>query len=153
MKNERVGTIIHGALGDCYEQLCAIKKLRQIEPSRRWIGFFAVSERLDAMRHFKLDMLDEVYMASKILSVDVDYFYQFQVKDYELRRDVIDLLPEDIKSKFDLECNKKPWNLIKSHDFKQAGLELELSDMGGAIYRFVSKRMGSTRQCLVKALP
>jgi len=130
MNNKRIGTIIHGALGDCYEQLCVIRGLRQKDPDNRWIGFFAVKERLDAIRHFKLDMLDEIHLASHIPQVTVDYFYQFQVKDDELRRDIIDVLPEDIRSKFDLKCNRKPWSHIRSHNFKLTGLGLELSDVG-----------------------
>jgi len=127
---KRIGTIIHGALGDCYEQLCAIRKLRQRDQTNSWVGFFAVKERLDAMRHFKLDMLDEIHLAEEISVINVDYFYQFQVKDCELKSEVIDVLPDSIKSKFDLKHNKKPWSFIRLHDFRHSVLELELSDAG-----------------------
>jgi len=127
---KRIGTIIHGALGDCYEQLCAIRKLRKTNPDCRWIGFFAVKERMYAMSHFKLDMLDEMHLAGEIPQTAVNYFYQFQIKDDELRRNNIDILPKDIKSKFDLRRNIKPWHFIRAHDFKRGGMELELSDAG-----------------------
>jgi hypothetical protein len=44
MSEKRIGTIIHGALGDCYEQICAIKVLKDKGKLGKWIGFF-VDER------------------------------------------------------------------------------------------------------------
>lgn len=126
----RVGTIIHGALGDCYEQLCAIKILRRADRSARWVGFFAVKERLAAMQHFELDMLDEVHIASDIPDVAIDSFYQFQINDIELQRDTISKLPADVKSKFDFTKNIKPWHVIRSHDYHKSNLELNMSRTG-----------------------
>ena len=130
MKQKIIGTIVHGALGDCYEQLCAIKILRASDKSAKWIGFFAVKERLAAMRHFELNMLDEVYLADAITTVNVDKYFQFQINDIELRRDVIDQLSANIKNKFDLTKNIKPWHAIRSRDYNKSNLELDLSQIG-----------------------
>ncbi len=123
---KRVGTIIHGALGDCYEQLCSIKKIKKDNES--WIGFFAVDNRLDAMKHYKLDMLDEVYLADKITEVDIDYFYQFQINDPELKEKILDKLPINIRRKF--KKHNLPWNIIEKHNFARSGLSLDLSEIG-----------------------
>lgn len=130
MPPKQIGTIIHGALGDCYEQLLAIKELRKAEPHNKWTGFFAAEERLNAMKHFDLNMLDEIYPASEISNVNVDTFFLFQVRDPELRRDIIEKLPPSIRCKMDITTNRKPWAIIKKHNFKKSGLSLELSDLG-----------------------
>jgi len=131
---EIIGTIIHGALGDCYEQLCAIKMLRKGESKCRWVGFFAVKERLDAMMHFDLDMLDNVHMATDIAREPVDKFYQFQINDKELRDDIIDKLPDDIKLKFDFNNIVLPWHVIRKYNYKNGGLALNLSAEGYDYY-------------------
>lgn len=128
MQKKRIGTIIHGALGDCYEQLCAIKLLKN--HGERWIGFFVVKERLDAMKHFNIDMLDETYMVSDIANVEIDYFFQFQIKDMELQEYVFSKISHKIRSKFDFTVNIKPWQIIRTHDFRKEGLKLELSETG-----------------------
>jgi hypothetical protein len=130
ISQERIGTVLHGALGDCHHQLCAIRKLKQANPNQKWIGFFAVANRLAAMEHFDLSMLDEIHLASSIPRVPVDRFHQFQVHDVELRQEVIDPLPETFKRKFDLRAHHKPWHAIREHDFSQSGLELPLSQKG-----------------------
>jgi len=130
MKQERIGTIIHGALGDCYEQLCAIGEMKKSDSSKKWIGFFAVPNRLSAMTHFDLGMLDEIHPASLIQEVEVDRFYQFQINDMELRAEIIDPLPAGVRSKFDFATNIKPWSFVRAHDFRKSGLALSLSKAG-----------------------
>lgn len=125
----RIGTIIHGALGDCYEQLLCLKTLKK-DKNAIIIGFFVMEDRLRAMQHFYLDMLDEIYLAADIDKVNVDYFYQYQIKDLELNEMVLDKLPRVLRAKFDFSKNIKPWNEIRSHDFKHCGLALSLSSTG-----------------------
>lgn len=125
-----LGTIIHGALGDCYEQLCAIKLLKLTMPDTKWIGFFAVSERMDAMVHFKLDMLDEVYKIDVIESVHVDKYFQFQIKDAELNDEVLNRLSNKLRIKFDFKNNILPWHVLRTIDYENGGIKLELSEIG-----------------------
>jgi len=136
MSIERIGTIIHGALGDCYEQMLSIRMLRERErrEGRRtlWTAFFADPRDLRIMSHFQSEMFDAIYPASELVSVDVDRFHQYQVKDVELRADILDPLPDRIRNKFDLERVVKPWHQIRTHDFDRSGLALGLSDAGQA---------------------
>jgi len=125
-----IGTILHGALGDCYEQLCAIKLIRASAPEAKWVGFFAVKERMEAMFHYNLDMLDEVYRVEEIGNVEVHEFYQFQINDIELKEDVLDKLPGTVRAKFNFNKNILPWHTLRSFDYTKTGLTLELSDVG-----------------------
>jgi len=127
---KKIGTIIHGALGDCYEQLWSIRELRKQRFDEKWIGFFAVKNRYDSMKHFELDMLDEVYLANEIRNIDIDSFYQFQINDNELRLLVIDPLPINIKQKFDFKRVNKPWHQLRKHDFIKSPSFLLLSESG-----------------------
>jgi hypothetical protein len=129
---KRIGTIIHGALGDCYNQLTSIKCIRSKNPGEKWVGFFAVKERMEAMLHFNLDMLDEIYNADAIQSVPVDEFYQFQINDVELREELLDKLPDNIRCKFNFSANILPWHNLRLFDFNKSGLGLELSEAGAA---------------------
>lgn len=127
----RVGTIIHGALGDCYEQLCCLKLLKEkFCNSVEFIAFFVVADRLEAMQHFKLDMLSEIYHVDEINNVDIDYFHQYQINDIELNELVFSQLGEDLKKKFNFTSNIKPWLELREHDYSIKGLSLELSEAG-----------------------
>lgn len=129
---KRIGTIIHGALGDCYEQLCAIKILKERDPSPLWIAFFAIKDRMQAMQHFELDMIDELYLIDELGNVRVDEFFQFQIMDKELHENIFRHLSTDVKVKFDFSKNIKPWHYIRCHDYSKSGLELDLSEAGKA---------------------
>lgn len=130
MMSRRIGTIIHGAFGDCYEQLCAIKLLKSNKRDVHWIGFFATRDRMDAMIHFSLDFLDEVHPADDIQKVPVDEYYQFQVKDEELRRDILYQLPRELLRRFNIKDNILPWSHLKSIDYTKTGISLDLSEAG-----------------------
>jgi hypothetical protein len=142
--SKTIGTILHGALGDCYEQLCAIKQIRKKQKDTKWTGFFKDARQKLIMSHYSLDMLDEVYTAEEILSKNIDNIYQFQVKDMELQNDIINKLPGNIKSKFNLKTNIKPWQFIREHDFGKGDYSLELSDFGREFLPICMKLNGIT---------
>lgn len=125
-----IGTIIHGALGDCYEQLWSIRQIRTERTGEHWIGFFADDNRFNAMVHFDLTMFDEVLPLGELQNSRIDEFFQFQINDQELRDGIIGNLPEVTKRKFDFSRNLKPWHFIRAHDFDVAGSHLELSAVG-----------------------
>ncbi len=127
-----IGTILHGALGDCYEQLSAIKQIRNTRGDTKWIGFFKDNRQKLIMSHYNLNMLDEVCGIDEILSRSVDEFFQFQIKDNELR--FIHDFPESIKIKFNFKTNIKPWQSIREYDFREKNYALELSDLGKEFY-------------------
>lgn len=138
-----IGTIIHGALGDCYEQLCSIKMVREkLFPGTKWIAFFKDDRDLKYMLHYDLDMVDEVYLCNRIQDVHVDVFYQFQVRDPELVVDVLSQLPYNIQRKFDLDTVIKPWHIIREHEFEEKGIKLNLSALGEEYYPFCVKENG-----------
>jgi hypothetical protein len=85
---------------------------------------------MSAMKHFELDMLEEAYGTEKIPEVSVDSYFQLQVLDRELNENVLDRLPEHIRSQFDLKTNHKPWKYLSKCDFTKKGLKLELSQLG-----------------------
>lgn len=127
---QRIGTILHGALGDYYEQLCAIRAVRRAMPGTRWVGFYKDEQEFRLLRHFELDMLDEVHPAAAVADVPVDRFYQYQVRDIELQQDIISRLPDQVRNKFDQSVNLKPWHEIRRHDFSKSPMALGLSDLG-----------------------
>lgn len=64
-------------------------------------------------------------------TVPVDRFYQFQVLDGELRRDVLDRLPPKVLAKFDLNRNNKPWSQIRKAWREDPNLcDIPLSEAG-----------------------
>lgn len=130
MKNRTIGTIIHGALGDCYEQLCAIQEIRINTDNLRWVAFFADNNRLAAMQHYRLDMLDEIRPIEEIEDENIDIFFQFQIHDRELKDRVFDKLTERTRRKFNFKSNIKPWHYIRAHNFKKSSMSLTLSDYG-----------------------
>jgi hypothetical protein len=132
---KRIGTIIHGALGDCYEQLLVLRLLKAQHPKWSFVGFFATLDRMTAMKHFELDMLSEVHGADRLVDVPVDEYFQMQVHDGELRELVLNRLPYSVRSRFDLATNHKPWTYLRRHDFRKSGLKLELSLKGRDHYR------------------
>ena len=135
----RIGTILHGALGDCYEQAVCFKEYKKTHPSDKLIAFFAVNNRYKAFRHFDLSFFDEVYMVKDIVDVNIDRFYQFQIKDSELHNDILNRLPNSIKQKFDFTKNLLPWTFIRKHDFAKSPLSLELSIRGRKYLEFAKK--------------
>src|SRR3989339_407259 len=130
MAEKVIGTILHGALGDYYEQLLAIRIERESRNGEKWIGFYKEEREFRIISHFNIDMLEECYPVERLQEIQVDEYFQFQVKDSELRADIFDKLPRDKRAMFDLKTNNKPWAWIRKHDFASSGLELSLSALG-----------------------
>ena len=126
----RVGSIIHGALGDCYEQLVCLKEYKEHNENIELILFFAVENRYRAFRHFNLDFAHEIYTAEQIPNINVDVYYQFQIHDKELQEELICNLSVRIRNKLDMKMNVLPWQLIRKHEFSKSPLELSLSERG-----------------------
>lgn len=126
----RVGTILHGALGDCYEQILCAEKYKERLSGTSMIAFFASENRYNSFRHFDLSIFDEIYLAKDIKIVDVDEFYQFQIRDVELQEEIIAKLAFPHRNKFDLKKNILPWKILRRHDFEKKPLSLRLSRRG-----------------------
>lgn len=127
----RIGTILHGAYGDVYEQALSISLLKaQCNSSDKFIAFFSRQDRLKAFSHFKFDMFDEIYAIDDIESVPIDSFYQYQINDIELKMDILKHLSNDVMKKFNLTINYLPWKTLKKHDFIRKPLSIVLSGHG-----------------------
>jgi len=108
-----VGSILHGAYGDYYEQMIALRWFKKMNPDQRLVIFFATESRRKELAVFDTSFADEVYPAQAITEIPVDRFLQFQIRDSELRADILDRLPAEIRSKFDFETINKPWTWIR----------------------------------------
>jgi hypothetical protein len=62
----------------------------------------------------------------------IERFFQFQVHDAELKRDVLSKLPEEVAAKFDLDNNLLPWTYLRENGLVPAPerYQLGLSDYG-----------------------
>jgi len=142
----RIGTILHGALGDVYEQALSFRLLHEEFKDHQLIAFFAKQDRLEAFKHFKLDMFDEIHPASKLETTNIDIFKQFQIKDIELKNDILDNLPRGISNKFDLNKNWLPWTVLRNHNFNKHPVKLELSEEGISSFKAVLEETGLTEE-------
>src|SRR5580692_1212169 len=79
-----VGSILHGAYGDYYEQMVCLRHLKRLFPHVKLILFFATESRQTELQVFDLSFADEVHPAADICNVPVDQFLQFQIRDREL---------------------------------------------------------------------
>ncbi len=129
MRVKRIGTIIHGALGDCYEQICSIKILQEKGNVGSWIAFFVDERQLKIMQHFDLSCFAEIHLFSNIEQVNIDEFFQFQINDLELQRDYLSKLSSKTINRFP-KTNFKPWEVIRMYNFSERSLELGLSSIG-----------------------
>jgi hypothetical protein len=140
---KRIGSIIHGALGDCYEQLLCLQKYKATHGNNiSLIGFFAVESRYRAFLHYDLSLFDEIYSAEKIGHVAIDSYYQFQFRDEELQPDVISKLSPSELIKFDVTTNLLPWHILKTHNYRASPLSLILSIKGQEYLAFVKEIHG-----------
>lgn len=129
----RIGSILHGAYGDYYEQLLCLKDYKRKNPGDEIVLFFASDSRLRAMRVFDLSFAGEIHSAQEIATVPVDTFRQFQVRDAELQREILSRLPEETLAKIDLNVNRKPWNCLREINLRDSASDLELSELGRSL--------------------
>jgi hypothetical protein len=109
-----VGSIVHAAYGDYYEQMICLRKLKRLHPELHLVLFFASESRLKELAVFDLSFADEVHHVNRICDVPVEKFLQFQVHDGELNEEVFAALPKDVLAKFDFTHNLKPWEFVRS---------------------------------------
>ena len=126
----RVGSILHGAYGDYYEQMVCLKRYARLHPDVRLVLFFAEASRLREMQVFDLSFACEVHGADALAVTPVDSFVQYQVKDEELRTDVLDRLPAAVRARIDETCNLKPWHGLRRIDLRDPANDVGLSAEG-----------------------
>ena len=109
-----VGSVLHGAYGDYYEQMICLRHLKRLCPHIKLVLFFATESRRKELQVFDLSFADEVHSAADICNVPVDKFLQFQIRDRELNEDILSKLPPNVLAKFDRTRNLKPWSFVRT---------------------------------------
>ena len=126
-----VGSVLHGAYGDYYEQMICLRHLKRLFPNIKLVLFFATESRRRELQVFDLSFADEVHSAADICNVPVENFLQFQIRDRELSDNVLSKLPTNILEKFDLTRNLKPWTFIRTiYRQSPADCDIPLSPYG-----------------------
>jgi hypothetical protein len=108
-----VGSILHGAYGDYYEQMVCLRDYKRRHPGTRLVLFFADEYRRSELSVLDLSFADEVHPASDIAKVPVEQFFQFQVRDDELQETLLSRLPEGILAQLDVRRNRLPWAYLR----------------------------------------
>ena len=126
-----VGSILHGAYGDCYEQAIALRYFKRQNPQDKLIVFFASDSRKKELEVFDLSFADALYPRAAIPDVPVQTFLQFQVLDPELKTEVLDHLPPAVLGRIDQTRNLKPWTYLRRAWREAPDLcDIGLSDVG-----------------------
>jgi len=127
----KVGSILHGAYGDYYEQIVALRYIKWKNPKIKLFLFFANELRRKELEVFDLSFADGLFPREAIAEVSVDRFLQFQVFAPDLHQEVLTGLPPVVLSKIDLTRNVKPWTFIrKIWKENQALCDVPLSEVG-----------------------
>jgi len=126
-----IGSIVHGAYGDYYEQLLGLRCHKQANPDSRLVLFFADEVRRRELAVFDLSFADEIHDWPALAEVPVDRFVQFQVRDAELQQHILAQLPARVLSRLDTRRNLKPWQALRTlYQRDPAACQLELSPRG-----------------------
>jgi hypothetical protein len=126
-----VGSVLHGAYGDYYEQMVCLRHLKRLLPNVKLVLFFATESRRKELQVFDLSFADEIHPVADICNVPVQSFLQFQIRDRELNDDVLSKLPPEIRAKFDLARNLKPWSFLRAiYRQSPADCDIPLSPYG-----------------------
>jgi hypothetical protein len=133
MKRSVIGSILHGAYGDLYEQAICLKHFAALHPEVDLKLFAATTTRLNSFLALDLSFASSFELWTEIENrPEIESFYQFQVQDGELNSDVLRKLPTDILARFDRTQNLLPWNYLRDNGLvptpKQ--FQLELSESG-----------------------
>ncbi len=135
MKRTVIGSILHGAYGDLYEQAICLKHFAMTHPGVDLRLFASTSTRLEAFQALDLSFASSFSLWSEIpRHGDIESFFQFQVLDPELREDVLNKLPETIAARFDRSVNHLPWRYLRDNHLipAPAAYQLPLNATGTA---------------------
>lgn len=122
-----VGSILHGAYGDLYEQAICLKHYAAMHPEVELKLFAATRVRLESFHALDLSFASVFDLWTEIEKHnDIERFYQFQVQDGELSRDVLNRLPEQVLRKIDRTRNNLPWVYLRDNKLIPAPGEYQL---------------------------
>jgi len=130
MSSRVIGSILHGAYGDHYEQAVCLKDFSLRNPDKRLKLFAAAPNRLAELRALDFSWADCFALYTEIPNHSIDEFFQFQSHDRELRSGVLSQLPDDIARKLDQGPNRLPWDYLRSILPLAPKQQLGLSEFG-----------------------
>jgi hypothetical protein len=111
-----IGSILHGAYGDLYEQAVCLKHYALTHPDVAIKLFFSRHSRLESFQAFDLSFaLQCGYWTEIEHHRDIEHFLQFQIHDDELKAEVLDRLDSDTLAKFDRKTNLLPWLYLRDN--------------------------------------
>jgi len=142
-----VGSVLHGAYGDIYEQALCLKHYAANNPDIELKLFAATKTRLESFRALDLSFASGFELWTEIeRHSEIERFYQFQVFDGELKADVLSNLSLVTLAKFDRKHNVLPWDYLRRHRLIPPAerYRLTLSDSGRAGLATVSAANGVT---------
>jgi hypothetical protein len=126
-----VGSILHGAYGDYYEQMVCLRELKRLRPDIKLILFFETESRRKELAVFDFSFAAELYGPDAVAHIHVDRFVQFQILDGDLQRDIMAKLPDHVRGKFDEANNLKPWTVLRTlYRDRPAACDMPLSAEG-----------------------
>jgi len=134
-----VGTVLHGAYGDYFEQLLCFTHLAKCHPEHDFIVFFANEYRMKEFTKLNYVFAKKIALASEIENTEVDIFYQFQAKDKELQEGVFDKLSMKTLAKFDFQHNLLPHVYMRS--IKNQFFDLSFNKQGIESIERISKTL------------
>jgi hypothetical protein len=109
-----VGSILHGAYGDYYEQAVCLKDFKLRHPGTRLKLYAASPHRLAELRVLDFSWADCFELYTEIPEQGIDRFFQFQAHDNDLRTGVFPTLPATVLSLLQSEPNRLPWQYLRS---------------------------------------
>jgi hypothetical protein len=125
-----LGSILHGAYGDYYEQALCLKHFVSQNPEVKLKLFAASPYRMSELSVLDFSFAGGFELWSEISKHAIDEFLQFQVMDPDLRREVIAELPASVKAKLNLRKNLLPWDYLRPLLPLPASLQIGLSECG-----------------------
>lgn len=132
-----IGSILHGAYGDYYEQAVCLRHLAATRPGTRLELFFASEHRRRELEVLDWSFAESLHAWTEFPAVALDEVVQFQVGDDELGPQVLDKLPPEAQARIDRRHHRLPWHTLRRILPLPPQLQLGLSDAGRAKMRAI----------------
>jgi len=110
-----------------------LKHYAALHPEVELKLFAATETRLNSFRSLDLSFAAVFDLWTEIeRHPDIDRFYQFQIHDGELNRDILSKLPREVLAKFDRTSNNLPWVYLRENKLTPtpSSYQLALSEYG-----------------------
>jgi len=139
-----VGSILHGAYGDYYEQALCLKHFKATHREIQLRLFAASASRLKELSVLDFSFAEGFTLWNTIPGYSIDEFVQFQAADPELRTEVLEHLPPPIQGAVCSGGNRLPWRVLRSMLPLADTAQLSLSSAGRARLAEVMQANGIT---------